>query len=80
MYRWSFPAAALTLDQRRSPWLGAAIAGELAPNPDKTLAKARSNLAKLQAAHPKVKQRPGYGNGSSFSTDRSRQSRQHRRR
>lgn len=42
----------LTRDQRRSLWLGYAIAGKIVSDPEHALVKARRNLARLQEAHP----------------------------
>ncbi len=41
----------LTRDQKRSLWLGYAIAGKLALNPDPVMAKARQNLDHLKSVH-----------------------------
>ena len=43
--------APLTRDQRRSLWLGIAVAGRLATDPEGVLSKAWSNLAKLREVH-----------------------------
>ena len=42
----------LTRDQRQSLWLHGAVAGHLAADPVGTLAHARTNLERLQTAHP----------------------------
>lgn len=41
----------LTRDQRRSLWLGYAIAGKLVANPRRAMGKARENVSKLKTAH-----------------------------
>ena len=41
----------LTRDQKRSLWLGYAIAGKLALDPDPVMAKARENLDHLKSVH-----------------------------
>ena len=43
----------MTRDQRRSLWLGHAIAGKLVTDPQRTLSVARENLARLQEANPR---------------------------
>lgn len=43
----------LTRDQRRSLWLGYAIAGKVVADPEHALVKARRNLARLQETHPR---------------------------
>jgi hypothetical protein len=43
----------MTRDQRRSLWLGHAIAGKLVTDPERTLSIARENLARLQEANPR---------------------------
>jgi excisionase family DNA binding protein len=43
----------LTRDQLRSLWLHRAIAGKLVVDPDRILGRARGNLRRLQAAHPR---------------------------
>jgi excisionase family DNA binding protein len=43
----------LTRDQRRSLWLGYAVAGKLVAQPDRVLATARDNLARLKEVHPR---------------------------
>ena len=43
----------LTRDQERSLWLGYAVAGKLVADPLTLLNKARANLVRLQAAHPR---------------------------
>jgi excisionase family DNA binding protein len=40
-----------TRDERKSLWLHAAVAGRVATDPRRTLAKARTNLARMKAAH-----------------------------
>jgi excisionase family DNA binding protein len=40
-----------TREERKSLWLHAAVAGRVAVNPRRTLAKARSNLARMVVAH-----------------------------
>lgn len=42
----------LTRDQRRSLWLGHAIAGKVALDPARTLEKAKMNLVELRRVHP----------------------------
>lgn len=46
-------SAALTRDQQRSLWLHRAVAGKLVMNPGPVVARARRNLARLRAAHPR---------------------------
>jgi len=41
----------LTRDQRRSLWLGYAIAGKLAANPPYVIRKAKENVTKLKSGH-----------------------------
>lgn len=43
----------LTRDQERALWLHQVVAAKLVTDPDRTLAKARSNLAKQREAHPR---------------------------
>lgn len=43
----------LTRDQERSLWLGYVLAGKLVADPAAVLDKARANLVRLQAAHPR---------------------------
>lgn len=43
----------LTRDQRRSMWLGYAIAGKVAADPQRALSMARGNLQRLLEAHPR---------------------------
>jgi excisionase family DNA binding protein len=42
-----------TRDQQRSRWLHRVVAGKLALDPERVLATARRNLARLRAAHPR---------------------------
>lgn len=43
----------LTRDQRRSLWLGHAVAGRLVADPERVMSLARNNLLRLQQAHPR---------------------------
>ena len=45
--------APLNRDQRQSIWLHAAVAGHLAADPAGTLERARTNLQRLRAVHPR---------------------------
>ncbi len=46
-------AVPLSRDQRQSVWLHAAVAGHLAADPAGTLERARQNLHRLRAVHPR---------------------------
>jgi len=46
-------AVPLNRDQRQSVWLHAAVAGRLAADPAGTLERARQNLHRLRAVHPR---------------------------
>jgi hypothetical protein len=43
----------LTRDQQRSLWLHRAVAGKLALDPERVVARAQRNLARMRAAHPR---------------------------
>lgn len=43
----------LTRDQMRSLWLHSAVAGKVVADPGRTLGRARQNLERLAAAHPR---------------------------
>jgi excisionase family DNA binding protein len=47
------PARKLTREQIRSLWLHQAVARKIVIDPERTLQRARSNLRRLQAAHPR---------------------------
>lgn len=47
------PSLELTRDRQRSLWLHRAVAGKLALNPPRVLAKARRNLSRLREVHPR---------------------------
>jgi excisionase family DNA binding protein len=47
------PAGRLTREQIRSLWLHQAVARKIVIDPERTLQRARANLCRLQAAHPR---------------------------